>query len=250
MMGCSGSQQVTRQSPEAAYEEGQRLYEAGNYSRAIEAFRQVFNFGRAHEWADDAQFLLAKSYLESEQYVLAGDAYTRYLNLYGNSPRAEQAEFERALAYYRLSPPYTLDQTDTRQGINYLRLFLERYPNSEYASRAGNMLQELREKLARKEYAAAQLYERREYYESAAIAYQRVLEQYPETSWADDALLGAIQAYKRYAEASVQSRQMERYQQAVDAYERFIQLFPDSPLVNDAERLYTQVQNQMDELQG
>lgn len=250
LLGCGGSQQLTSESPQAAFEEGQRLYEEGNYTRAVEAFRQVFNFGRAHQWADEAQFYLARSYLENEQYVLAADEYSRYLDLYGNSSRAEQAEFERALAYYRLSPPYSLDQSDTQQGITYLRLFLERYPGSEHVDRAGQMLQELREKLAHKEYAAAELYERREYYESAALAYQRVLEQYPETSWADDALLGVIDAYRKYAEASVQSRRKERYQQAVDAYERFLQLFPDSPLVKDAEALYTQVQNQMEDLQG
>lgn len=250
ILGCSSSGQVTSQSPQAAYEQGMRHYESGNYTRAVESFQQVFNFGRAHQWADEAQYYLAKSHLESEKYLLAADEYSRYLDLYGNTDRATQAEFERALAYYRQSPPFQLDQSDTRQGIRNLRLFLERHPNSEYTDRAGEMLQELREKLAHKEYAAAELYERREFFESAAIAYQRVLERYPETSWADEALLGSIEAYRKYAANSVQSQQKERYQMALDAYDRFVQLFPDSPLIGEAEQVYAQIQTQMEDLQG
>ena len=44
------------------------------------------------------------------------------------------------------------------------------------------------QKLARKEFAGAELYERRELYEAAALSYVRVFDQYPDTRWADDAL--------------------------------------------------------------
>jgi outer membrane protein assembly factor BamD len=248
--GCTGGQRVISDNPEDAFNRAKRLYDEGNYTRAIEQFQNVFNYGRTSEWASDAQFYLAESYMETEQYLLAADEFTRFVNLYRQDARAEEAAFKRALAYYRLSPPYQLDQSDTRQAINYLRLFIEQYPTSEYAERAGNMLQELRNKLARGEYEAAQLYERRELFQAAALTYERVLEKYPESDWADDALLGAIQAYMRYSQASVQSRQQQRLQQALDSYHRFIELFPNSPLLEEAERLYKQARSRMDELQG
>lgn len=248
--GCTGGQRVISNNPEDAYNQAKRLYDNGNYTRAIENFQNVFNYGRTSEWADDAQYYLAESYLQTEQYLLAADEFTRFVNLYRQDERAEEAAFKRALAYYRLSPPYKLDQSDTRQAINYLRLFVEQYPNSQYAERAGNMLQELRNKLAHKEYDAAQLYERRELYEAAAITYERVLENYPETKWADDALLGAIQAHMRYSQASIRSKQEQRLQRALNNYDRFIQLFPNSPLIREAERLYKEARSRMDELQG
>lgn len=248
--GCTGSQRVISNNPEDAYSQAKMLYDEGNYSRAVEHFQNVFNYGRTSEWAADAQFYLAESYMQTEQYLLAADEFTRFVNLYRQDERVQEAAFKRALAYYRLSPPYQLDQSDTRQAINYLRLFIEQFPTSEYAERAGNMLQELRNKLAHREYDAAQLYERRELFEAAALTYERVLEKYPETKWADEALLGSIQAYIRYSEASVRSRQQERLQQALDNYQRFIQLFPNSPLMDEAERLYKRAQSRMNELQG
>lgn len=248
--GCTGSQRVMSSNPEDAYQQAKRQYDDGNYTRAIEYFQSVFNYGRTSEWAGDAQFYLAESYLQTEQYLLAADEYTRFLNLYRQDKRAQEAAFKRALAYYRLSPPYQLDQSDTRQAISYLRLYVEQYPNSENAGRAGDMLQELRNKLARGEYEAADLYERRGLWEAAAITYERVLEQYPETKWADEALLGAIEAHMQYSQASIRSKQEQRLQRALDNYDRFIQLFPNSPLLDEAERLYTQARSRMDELQG
>ena len=248
--GCTGSERVISNNPEDAYNQAKRLYDNGNYTRAIEHFQNVFNYGRTSEWAADAQFYLAESYLQTEQYLLAADEFTRFVNLYRQDERAEEAAFKRALAYYRLSPPYQLDQSDTRQAINYLRLFVEQYPTSQYAERAGTMLQELRNKLAHKEYDAAQLYERRELFEAAALTYERVLEKYPETKWADDALLGAIQAHMQYSQASIRSKQEQRLQRALDNYQRFTQLFPNSPLMEEAERLYKQARSRMDDLQG
>lgn len=249
-VGCAGSQQISSESPEQALKTGKQLYQEGSYTRAIDYFQHAFDYGRTHEWADDAQFYLAKSYLKNEEYILAADEYTRFIELYRQDPRRSEAAFERALAYYKLSPPFQLDQTDTRRAINYLRLFVEQYPSSEFADQGGQMLQELRNKLAHREYYAAQLYERRELYEAAALTYERVLNKYPETKWTDNALLGAIGAHIRYSEVSIESKQAERLQKALDSYQQFIQLFPDSPLLKEAEKLYAQAQSQMSDLQG
>ena len=160
----------------------------------------------------------------------------------------EAASFERAVSYYHLSPQYALDQTNTRQAITYLQLFLDQFPDSDLKEEAEGHLRVLREKLAQKGYESAGLYERRGIYEAAALSYVRVFDTYPDTQWADDALLGAMRSYMAFADLSIESRQPERLQLAIDNYTRLIELFRDSPLVKEAEALYDEASGQLAEL--
>ncbi len=248
LAACSSSQELVVEDPQTIYEKGLAYFEKGKYSRAIEAFQEVFNFGRAHQWADDAQLYLARAYFMNKEYLLAANEFSRFIELYPTDPRAVDAEFERALCYYYLSPPYELDQTDTERAITYFRLFMTRYPNHPKAAEAGEKIEELMDKLARKLYEAGRLYERRELYEAAGFTYERVLEHYPASSWTDDALLGAVRAYTLFAEASIPARQKERFEYAIDVYLKFVQLFPQSPLLKEAEQYYQRAQRQLEQL--
>jgi outer membrane protein assembly factor BamD len=239
--GCAGSGRVNSDSPEEALEEGLALYERGKYLRAIEYFQHVFDFGRATPYAADAQYYLAQSYYKDKQYLLSANEFTRFVELYRSDERVEEGEYLRAMSYYRLSPPYQLDQTDTRTALSYIRLYLSKYPEGEHAEELASMTEELRAKLAKKQAEIAELYERRELFEAAALSYERVLEEYPDSEYADDALLGMLRNYKAYAEASIPTRQRERYQQADDAYTRLVQLFPNSPLLDEAEAMHASV---------
>ncbi len=249
LAACSGTKELTVEDPETIYKKGLAYFEQGKYSRAIETFQEVFTFGRAHQWADDAQLYLARAYFMNKEYLLAANEFSRFIELYPTDPRAVDAEFERALCYYYLSPPYELDQTDTEHAITYFRLFMTRYPNHPKAAEAGQKIQELTDKLAHKLYAAGQLYERRELYEAAGFTYERVLDRYPASSWTDDALLGAVRAYTLFAEASIPSRQKERFEQAINVYLKFVQLFPQSPLLKEAEKYYQRAQQQLEQLE-
>lgn len=236
--GCAGSRQLRYATPEEAYQKGMAAYERGRYQRAAEYFQGVFDFGRVSEVALDAQLQLARSYYNNGQYILAASEYTRFIELYRQDPRADQAEYERAMSYYQLSPKYELDQTETERAISYFQLFLDRYPNSTLVPEAEARVAELREKMARKQFATGGLYEQRELYEAAALSYESTFDKYPDTAWADDALVGAIRTYILFAEQSVRERQAERLDKALQNYDRLTQIFPDSPLVPEAEALY------------
>lgn len=248
--GCSGGGRISAESPEEAFERGLALFERGRYDRAAEHFQHVFDFGRANPRAADAQYYLARSYYQSKQYLLAANEFTRFVELYRGDERVEEGQYLRAMSYYHLSPPYQLDQTDTQTALTYIRLYLSTYPEGEYAAELGAVTEELRTKLARKQFEVAELYERRELYEAAAISFEQVLEKYPDSGYADDALLGALRNYKAFAEASIPARQQERYQLAADAYARLVQLFPQSPLIAEAEGVYAGVDRALKRFQA
>lgn len=218
-----------------AFGKAKNLYDNGKYSDAVNAFETVIRIGRGTEYAQDAQFLLAESYFEDGRYLLAASEYERFQTLYPNSPRREEVDFKNAFCYYKLSPRYKLSQQHTHTAIEKFRLFNSRYPNSDRVQEAAEYISELRSKLARKLYNAADLYMRTDQYEAAIIYFDLTIDRYPETEWAAQALVDEINAYVIYADNSITSKQRERYTKAVESYEKFLQLFPESDLRSKAE---------------
>ncbi|MBN8587264.1 MAG: outer membrane protein assembly factor BamD [Rhodothermia bacterium] len=239
---CSGSKQNKQkyQTPQEAFEKGKMLYDKKRYSDAIEFFKGVFDFGRTNEWADDAQYYLGLSYMGSKDYMVAEQEFMRFISLYRADTRSVEAEFQRLVCYYRLSPTYELDQTDTDRALTNMNIFLQRYPNDDRVSQINTMIKELREKLGKKAFEAGKTYERRGYYQAAAHTFEQVLQGFADTSWADDALLGAIRSYVLYAKNSVETKQAERYEKAIATYNRLVELFPKSDVLKSAEALYTE----------
>jgi len=246
LIGCSGSQRVTHNSPKQAYEKGMEQFEKENYDRALRYFRGVLSYGRGNEWGPDAQFQLAMTQRKKGKYLVAANEFKRFTQLYRNNQKVPRAEYERARAYYSRSPDYQLTQTDSRKAIDLFQLFVERYPDHELVPDAQAKIDKLRAKLAHKQFAAGKLYERRDMWRAATRSYEGVFDTYPDTPWADNALLGALRTYVRYADRSVQEKRAERYQKAIDQYGRLTQLFPDSPLLKQAQPLRDEAQRKLE----
>ena len=137
------------------------------------------------------------------------------------------------------SPRYRLDQTPTRRAIQLFRLFNNKYPDSELVVESAQKIDELRNKLARKSFEAGEFYLRTSRYVAASIYFDQVVDQYPESKWAEQSLLKQIETYITYADNSITEKQVERYTLAVDNYEKFIQLFPQSKNRGNAESMYS-----------
>lgn len=248
LVGCSGSQEITTSGPQDAYDKGMAQYEDGDYDRAIRYFRSVFNYGRGTEWAPEAQFQLAMAQRKKKKHLVAANEFQRFTQLYRNHPDVPKAEFERAYSYYLRSPKYQLDQSDTRQAIDLFQLFIDRYPDHDRVAEAREFVDELRAKLAHKKYDAGELYERRDMWRAATETYRSVFDQYPDTPWADNALLGALRSYVQYADRSVRQKQAERYQKALDQYDQLQQLFPESSLLERAKPLQAEARRKLEQV--
>jgi outer membrane protein assembly factor BamD len=218
-----------------AYKKAMALFQSGEYHDAAQAFETVITIGRGTDYGQSAQYLLAQSYFNAERFLLAASEYERYITLFPRSEKRQEAQYKEALSYFELSPRYKLDQEYTHTAIEKFRLYISRYPESAKVQEAGVLINELRAKLAKKMYYAADMYRRIDSYEAAIIYYDLTINHYPGTIWAQRALVNEIETYIAYAERSVQSKQQERYSKAVEAYEKFIQLFPNGEYRDEAE---------------
>jgi outer membrane protein assembly factor BamD len=246
--GCTPQYSQPAPDPQEAFDRGMELYERGRYAQAIPQFRTAFNLGRASEVGAAAQLYLARAHAGNKEYILAASEFSRFSELYRTDPRREQAEYERALAYYAMSPGFELDQSETERAIRQFQDFILRFPTSELVAEAEARIIELREKMARKQFEVGRLYDRRELYEAAALAYEGVFDQFPETEWADDALVSSMESYINYSEQSIVARRAERLQKAVENYRRLVQVFPDSPYLARAQELNDDALRRIQEL--
>lgn len=227
LAACGSSRQIRPgDSLEVAFEKATNFFERGRYTDATRAFETVLSIGRGTEIAQQSQFLLAESYFKNREYLIAAAEYMRYATNFPRSERRIDAEFKQAMAYYELSPRYKLDQSDTYRAIELMQLFIQRYPNAPQSTLAAGLIDEMRNKLAQKEFTAAELYMRIRSYESAALYFGLTLDQFPETVWAERAQAQQILAYILFADNSIPERQAERYQLAITSYETYLQLFP------------------------
>jgi outer membrane protein assembly factor BamD len=239
VVSCASKNQIRPgDTLEVAYEKAIRLYEKGKFTDASRAFETVLSIGRGTEIAQDSQFLLAESYFKNKDYLIAAAEYRRYYTNYPRSERRIDSEFNEAICYYQLSPRYKLDQTDTFRALELMQLFIGRYPNSDRAQEAAGLVDNMRNKLAQKEFSAAELYFRINNFEAAAIYYGLTIDGYPETRWAEQALANQVLSYLRFAQVSVPSRQLERYQKAVESYQKYLQLFPSGQNRSTVENYY------------
>ena len=227
---------------EVAFEKAMSQYREGDFPEAAQAFETVVSIGRGTDIGQEAQYYLAESYYNDGRYLLAASEYERYAQFYPNSFRREVVDFKRAECYYFLSPRYRLDQSYTRQAIESLRLFNSRYPDSEYAEKSAQYITELREKLAHKKYSAANFYKRTNRYQAAAVYYDLVIDDYPETEWAERSLVEQMESYILYAENSVPERQEERFRLALESYNTYMQLFPRGLYRSKMEDFYDRAQ--------
>ncbi len=222
---------------DSAYQKAMNLYERERYGDAINAFETITRVGRGTEYAQDAQYYLAEAYYKNNEFLLAASEYERFVAFYPNDNRREEVDFKIALCYKELSPRFKLDQSDTIRALEAFQLFNNRYPDSELVLESAKYIDELRSKLAKKYYMAADFYLRTDRYEAAAIYFGLTIDQFPESDLAEDALMRQIETYVVYAEKSISDKQLERYQKAIDGYNKFLQLFPRSDNRAEVENL-------------
>jgi outer membrane protein assembly factor BamD len=95
-------------------------------------------------------------------------------------------------------------------------------------------------------YSASEFYMRTRRYLAAITNNELLIDRYPETEWAERALVNNIEAYILYADNSVTARQAERYQKAIDTYETYLQVFPRGENRSRAEDLFDRAKVSLD----
>ena len=154
---------------------------------AEEIFETMVKTAPFSQVAPLAQFNLARAIQMDGRYREAEVEYDHLLEIYAGSKVIPEALFQKGLCAYELSRGPNYEQIDTERALKVLDAFLERYPEHEHVAAAEGMREELRHRLARREYQIARFYESRDDALGAVVYYRTVVEKYPESDLATEA---------------------------------------------------------------
>lgn len=217
-------------TPETAIQKAMKNYEQKKYLTAIDDFSLIKLKFSGSKIVDKAQFFLGMCHYHRGEYIIAAYEFENLIKNYSTSQYTKEARYYRALSFYKLSPDYSLDQTYTQMAIREFQNFMELYPSDSLAKDAQAKIKELRNKLALKDYKAAQLYVTLDNYKAADIYFDHIVEEYYDTDWADDALYSKIKL----------SISRNKVEQAIKDIEKFEKSFPDSPYLKEIQELKKQ----------
>jgi outer membrane protein assembly factor BamD len=245
----SGHNRVLKSSdPNEKYDQAIEYYNAKRYKMAAPLFEELISLYRGTTKSEKIYFYYAYSNFYMGNYILAGYYFDNFVSTYPNSEFTEESMFMSGFSDYRSSPEYPLDQEDTYRALTNLDSFLETYPLSPLKDSCNVLILELRGKLEKKAFENAFLYFQTLDYQSAMIAFKRVLQDFPESQYKEDVLYWMLVTNYEIAVKSIKSKKQERFETTINAYYKFIDTYPESRKIANAEKYYKNSIKQIENL--
>ncbi|HEX5436351.1 MAG TPA: outer membrane protein assembly factor BamD [Gemmatimonadaceae bacterium] len=142
-------------------------------------------------------FDLGKAYQGKGEDLLAAQSYSRVPESFPTDTLADDAMLAAGQAYARMWRKPTLDPTYGQTALSTLQTFLALFPTSPLRGVAQKEIGRLTEWFAIKDYDTAHLYFRRGAYDSSIIYLKSVVQSYPQTHAAHDAMVMLAEAYRK-----------------------------------------------------
>lgn len=215
MAGLTGgcAKQAIREplGPSESWQKALDLFQKERYYRAQQVLRDIVLNYSGSAIIDSAQYYLALCSFHLADYLTAADEFHRLTERYPYSKLTGDAVFFEARCYYEESPGYPLDQGYTNKALQGFQRFLEEYAGHALLDSGYRYLSLCREKLARKEYAAASLYFDLAEYASAILYADVVLDNYYDTPLAEPALYLKGRSYHSLKEWPRARKELQLY---------------------------------------
>jgi len=258
LTSCSEYQKVLKQKEvkpkfdlaNRFYEEGLKLDKKSKLVKAIKLYEQILPNLQGKPQAEIIQFNTANAYYHVEDYLISGYKFERFAKAYPTSQKVEEAIYKSAESYYHESPRYSLDQTDTRQAIDKLQIYINQYPDGQYFAEANDKLQELRYKIEKKYYEIAKQYHHTLRYKAAISDFDNYLVKYPGSAFKEKTYFYKFESAYLLAINSLKSLIEERLETALKYYDDYNERYPEGEFVKQAKDYADDIEVRLAELKS
>lgn len=243
---CSDYQKAIKSEDIAVkFAEASKQYEAGKYSKAIRLYEQISPLYKGKPQAEKMFYEYAQALYKTKQFYLAGYQFESFASSYPKSEKMEEASFLGAKCFTKLSPSYSLDQTDTYKAIDKLQTFIDRYPESTFLPEANVLVKALREKIEKKFFEVAKQYNTIADYKASLIALDNFIINYPGTPYKEQALYYKFDSSYNLAINSIPSKVEERLNLAKVAYASLMKFNANTEYKKKADEMLARIENDL-----
>ncbi|MFA7686473.1 MAG: outer membrane protein assembly factor BamD [Moheibacter sp.] len=222
------------------------FFAEGKWPFAVELYTKVASSFSGTEEAANILYNSAEANFQDKNYRLAAHQFKNFYVTNPADPRAEDAAFKSAYAYYTDSPKYNLDQTSTYNAMNELQSFINAFPESPKVEEANGYINELREKLEKKAFEIAKIYHKTLKFKAAALAFDNMLDDYPDTKYREEAMMYSLRSkyelavnYSRFETAEL------RLQNTVTQYKLLVKAYPNTKFKEEADKLLKKTEEEI-----
>jgi outer membrane protein assembly factor BamD len=186
-------------TPEQLYTEGVAAVKDVDYHLGKEKFELVDRKHPFSKWATPSQINLIYANFKLEEYEESISTSERFIRLHPRHKDAPYAFYMRGLSNYRQISNANLDQNQARKAQSAFRELVSRFPKSDYAWQAKQMLILCQDRLAEQEMVVARYYLDRSEYIAALNRFDEVIKnpEYKKTSYFQEALFSMVLASHR-----------------------------------------------------
>ncbi len=246
LASCSDYQRALKSTDiNTKFATAEKYYNEGEFERAIPLLEELVQLTRGTNLSEKVYYYHAKSELGLKDYTLASYYLNNFTKTFPTSDYAEECAFLAAFCYYKNSPNFELDQTDTKAAIQDLQLFLVHYPGTALKDSANTLIDQLRGKLELKDLNNARQYYRLRNYLGTATAFNDFLRTWPNSEFREEAMFTNLKAGYELAMNSVESKRKQRLIDAIRAYHTFADAFPGGEDKREADRIYEQLTTEL-----
>jgi outer membrane protein assembly factor BamD len=194
LIGCGGHILPELRAGSDRLSVARKMMNDHEYGDAIEVLKPYTTSGGGAADVDQAVYLLADCYLATKDYALAATEFERLVSDYPESDSAASASFRLGEAYYGQSRKQDFDQEYTVKAIGQWQKYLHDYPGHWRNADADARMLAARTRLAKKLMGTGTLYLKLRLWEPSRVYFQRVLNEYEDTSVVADAKFGLAMA--------------------------------------------------------
>jgi outer membrane protein assembly factor BamD len=247
LISCSEYQKALKSDDVAVKNEAaNKMYESGKYLKAIRLYEQIAPAYKGKPSAERMFYFYSMALYKSNQYYLAGYQLENFVATYPKSEKREESAFYAAECFYKLSPKYSLDQTDTNKALDKMQHFIDVYPDSQFLPQANVYVKELREKLEKKAFEIAKQYNTISDYKGALKALENFLADYPGTPFKEQALYYRLDSAYNLAINSVELKKQERLSYAKSTYATLVKFNEQSEYKEKADKMLAEVEKELE----
>ena len=236
---------------DAKYKAAMDLFNNGKYLKAGQLFESMAILTDGTERDDTVRYYWALSNYRYRDYYTAESNFAKFIEKYPQSPFSSDARFMRIDCLYRATLRWELDQAPTKTCLAIITEYLREYPpDGPHVEACAKMIEDLSDRLDRKEFENARLYYKMEDYLAARVALRNVLKDNADNAYREDILYYTAMASYHYARMSVQAKQKERYLVFVDDYLNFVGEYPESKYRRELDAMNRRTQRALGRYDG